>query len=39
MNMHVDYADDTSDPRYTAARYIAQRTIELGSRPLHDRGG
>lgn len=30
VDMHADFADDTSDPRYTAASYIAQRTIELG---------
>ena len=30
VDMHADFADDASDPRYAAARYIAQKTIEHG---------
>ena len=30
VDMHADFADDTSDQRYAAAGYIADKTIELG---------
>jgi cytosine deaminase len=30
VDMHADFADDASDPRYAAARYIAERTIATG---------
>ena len=30
VDMHADLADDTSDQRFAAASYIAQRTIDLG---------
>ena len=30
VDMHADFADDATDPRYTALSYIADRTIELG---------
>jgi len=28
--MHADFADDTSDPRFAAASYIADKTLEAG---------
>src|SRR5437588_12969401 len=28
--MHVDFADDVDDPRYTTAEYIARKTIAEG---------
>jgi cytosine deaminase len=30
VDMHADFADDASDQRYAAARYIAEKAIELG---------
>ena len=30
VDMHADFADDASDPRYAAAGYIAEKTIEHG---------
>jgi cytosine/creatinine deaminase len=30
VDLHADFADDTSDPRFAAAAYIAQRTIDTG---------
>ncbi|TAM89536.1 MAG: N-acyl-D-amino-acid deacylase [Candidimonas sp.] len=30
VDMHVDFADDASDPRFTSAEYIAHKTIETG---------
>lgn len=30
VDMHVDFADDASDARFTTAAFIAQRTIERG---------
>ena len=30
IDMHADFADDTSDPRFSAVSYIAQKTIESG---------
>jgi cytosine deaminase len=30
IDMHADFADDISDPRFAAAAYIAQKTIETG---------
>lgn len=27
IDMHIDFADDTSDPRYASASYIAEKTI------------
>lgn len=30
VDMHADFADDATDPRYTALSYIAEKTIELG---------
>ncbi|WP_322058052.1 amidohydrolase family protein [Paraburkholderia sp. J63] len=30
VDMHADFADDTSDPRFAAISYIAQKTIETG---------
>lgn len=30
VDMHADFADDTSDPRFSAAAYVARKTIELG---------
>ena len=32
VDMHADFADDTSDPRFAAISYIAQKTIETGYR-------
>lgn len=32
VDMHADFADDTSDARFAAAAYIARRTIETGWR-------
>lgn len=29
-DMHVDFADDTSDPRYAVLEYIAERTLACG---------
>lgn len=30
VDMHADFADDATDPRYTALTYIADKTIALG---------
>jgi len=30
IDMHADFADDASDPRFSAATYIARKTIETG---------
>jgi cytosine deaminase len=30
IDMHADFADDATDPRFTAASYIAQKTIDTG---------
>ncbi|MFX1765390.1 amidohydrolase family protein [Paraburkholderia sp. A1RI-2L] len=30
VDMHADFADDTTDPRFAAISYIAQKTIETG---------
>lgn len=30
IDMHADFADEASDPRFTAAAYIARKTIETG---------
>ncbi|TMI91115.1 MAG: N-acyl-D-amino-acid deacylase [Bacillati bacterium ANGP1] len=30
IDMHVDFADDVDDPRYTTAEYIARKTIAEG---------
>jgi cytosine deaminase len=30
IDMHADFADDASDPRFSAAAYIARKTIETG---------
>ncbi|WP_109476109.1 amidohydrolase family protein [Paraburkholderia sp. C35] len=30
IDMHADFADDTTDPRFSAISYIAQKTIESG---------
>ncbi|GEP07949.1 N-acyl-D-amino-acid deacylase [Methylobacterium oxalidis] len=30
VDLHADFADDTSDPRFAAAAYIAQKTIDTG---------
>jgi len=30
VDFHADFADDASDPRFAAAAYIAQKTIERG---------
>jgi cytosine/creatinine deaminase len=30
IDMHADFADDASDPRFSAAAYIARRTIDTG---------
>ena len=30
VDLHADFADHVTDPRYTAARYIAEKTIALG---------
>jgi len=30
IDMHADFADDTSDPRFATIGYIAQKTIETG---------
>ena len=30
VDMHADFADDTSDQRFAAASYVAQKTIERG---------
>jgi cytosine/creatinine deaminase len=30
VDMHADFADDATDPRYAAAGYIAEQTIEHG---------
>jgi cytosine deaminase len=30
VDMHADFADDTTDPRFSAISYIAQKTIESG---------
>ncbi|MCK0195306.1 amidohydrolase family protein [Ancylobacter sp. 6x-1] len=30
IDMHADFADDVSDPRYAAVRYIAEKTIATG---------
>lgn len=30
VDMHADFADDTSDQRFAAISYIAQRTIDIG---------
>lgn len=30
VDLHADFADDTSDPRFAAASYIAQKTIDTG---------
>jgi cytosine deaminase len=30
VDMHADFADDASDPRYAAAGYIADKTVALG---------
>ena len=30
IDMHVDFADDVDDPRYTTAEYIANKTIAAG---------
>jgi cytosine/creatinine deaminase len=30
IDMHADFADDSRDPRFAAAAYIARRTIETG---------
>lgn len=32
VDMHADFADDTSDPRFSAAAHVARKTIELGYR-------
>ncbi len=30
VDLHADFADDATDPRFTTASYIARRTIETG---------
>lgn len=30
IDMHADFADDTTDPRFSALSYIAQKTVETG---------
>ena len=30
IDLHLDFADDTSDERFAAARYVAQKTIATG---------
>src|SRR5262249_16175681 len=30
IDMHADFADDVSDPRFAAAAYIAEKTIDTG---------
>lgn len=30
VDMHADFADDIGDPRYSAAAYIAEKTLALG---------
>lgn len=30
VDMHADFANDTSDPRFAAASYIAEKTLETG---------
>lgn len=32
VDMHADFADDTSDPRFAMARYIAEQTVKRGHR-------